>query len=116
MKIRNTMMGAVLGGMMVIGVQTASAMEIINKDEVTKLLQTALEKGKAGDTAAMDSNVDQALKLAVASIKNAHSFVMQYTAEHLRKVQNEGDAAADIKEIEGILSEMTATGKDTMSR
>jgi hypothetical protein len=40
---------------------------------------------------------------------------MQYSVEHLRKVQNEGDAAVDVKELEGILAAITAEGKDTMS-
>lgn len=116
------MIRKIIEAMVVVGIVTVSgssyALDVLNKEEVIKALQVAIEKGKAGDANGYTENASQAKKLARDSIKERHSFVMQVALDHIKadlELAKQGKLADAVKDTEETLERVTAQGKDTMT-
>lgn len=94
------------------------ALEVANKDEVVKLAREAIDQGKQGKADGMVASAKEAQRLAYASLKDRHSFVMQVANDRLEKAIVEGEKGQTepaIKYLEEVIGDVTAEGKDTMT-
>ncbi len=99
-------------------VNPALAVDVSHKDQVLQLTQKALEQGKQGNNTALVENAKEAQRLATASLRDRHSFIMQSASERLQKAVTDGEKgqlASANQYLEEVIKDITAEGADTMT-